>query len=81
MYEPREPPTGIDAQVADYIITELREIASAFLQVENVRLVVLHVAPDKPRNGDIILADGTNFDPGTGAGFYGRSAGVWVKLG
>ena len=40
-----------------------------------------HVAPTKPREGDIRLADGTNWNPGTGAGFYGYYGGSWVKLG
>lgn len=31
-------------------------------------------------NGDIVYADGTNWDPGSGAGFYGYEEGTWVKL-
>ena len=82
-YEPREPPDAVDEATAEYILGELREIAAQFLQVENVRLVELHVAPSKPRDGDIILADGTDFEPiaTQGGGFFGRSAGAWVKLG
>ena len=40
-----------------------------------------HVAPTKPREGDIRLADGTNWNPGYGQGFYGYYGGAWVKLG
>jgi hypothetical protein len=80
-YEPRDPPIEIDEIIAEYLISELREIAAQFRQVEQIRLIELHVAPDKPRNGDIILADGTDFNPGSGAGFYGRSAGTYVFLG
>lgn len=40
-----------------------------------------NVAPTKPRTGDIRLADGTNWNPGSGAGFYGYYGGAWVKLG
>lgn len=36
--------------------------------------------PSNPQNGDIIYADGTNWDPGSGEGFYGHEAGSWVKL-
>lgn len=37
-------------------------------------------APSNPVDGDIAYADGTNWDPGSGAGFYGRESGAWVKL-
>jgi hypothetical protein len=82
-YEPRDPPIEIDEILAEYIVSELREIAAQFRQVEQIRLVELHVAPDKPRDGDIVLADGTDFEPlpAQGGGFFGRSAGAWVKLG
>lgn len=84
----RYEPSAITFDVADsnalaqYLITELRSIAAALIEVDAILLPVLNVEPDKPRDGQIILVDGTNFNPGgTGAGFYGRSAGAWVKLG
>ena len=67
--------------IPQYLRGELEKIARAFSGVENIQLVELNVAPDKPRNGMIVLADGTNFNPGSGAGMYGRIAGAWVKLG
>ena len=42
--------------------------------------MILHVEPDKPRDGDLVYADGTDWDPGAGEGFYGYENGVWVKL-
>ncbi len=42
---------------------------------------VTYVAPLKPRSGDFRLADGTSWNPGSGAGFYGYYGGSWVKLG
>ena len=68
-------------QLRRYLRDEFIEVEVALLGVELIQLVQLDVAPDKPRDGMIILADGTNFNPGSGAGFYGRSAGAWVKLG
>ena len=39
----------------------------------------VNVAPDKPRNGDLVLADGTNWNPGAGRGHYEFVTGVgWV---
>ena len=75
------PPELTVEELADFIARELHAIAGAFLGIEHVLLAELHVAPNKLRDGMIILADGTNFNPGAGAGFYGRSAGAWVKLG
>ena len=81
-YEPENPPPIKENPVlATYLIQELRRIAEAFLGIEEILLVELNVEPDRPRDGMIILADGTNFNPGSGAGFYGRSAGAWVFLG
>ena len=81
-YEPESPAATLEGPaLAAYLAQELRRIAEAFLGVEEVLLVELNVEPDKPRDGQVILADGTNFDPGSGAGFYGRRGGAWVKLG
>lgn len=81
-YEPESPPVALEGrELAAYLAQELRRIAEAFFGVEEIVLVELNVAPVKPRDGQIILADGTNFNPGSGAGFYGRRGGAWVKLG
>ena len=81
-YEPENLLAPTENPVLEtYIAQELRRIAESFLGVEEVLLPVLNVEPDKPRDGMIVLADGVNFNPGSGAGFYGRSAGAWVFLG
>jgi len=43
----------------------------------------VHVAPPKPRDGDIAYADGSDWDPGGGQGVYifEEPAAVWVQLG
>ena len=79
-YIPYSLPLRID-DLANYIHGELHRISAAFGRVESIQLVELNEAPDKPRDGMIILADGTNFDPGSGQGMYGRINGAWVKLG
>jgi hypothetical protein len=46
------------------------------------QLDVTTVAPTKPRDGMIRMADGTSWSPGgLGAGVYCYYAGNWVKLG
>ena len=47
---------------------------------EALQLLELHVEPDRPRDGMVVYADGTNWNPGSGEGFYGRQNGAWVKL-
>lgn len=42
---------------------------------------MLYAPPTKPRDGMIVLADGTAWNPGSGAGFYGYRAGAWRFLG
>lgn len=56
----------------------LAEVLNA--QVTEVKLKPLAVAPTKPREGWLSFADGTNWNPGAGAGVYEYRAGAWVKL-
>lgn len=64
-----------------YLADELQRVSNSLREIEGILLPTLHVEPLKPRDGMVILVDGTNFNPGSGAGFYGRSAGAWVFLG
>jgi len=85
-YEAGNPPSVSQGNqelraLTDYLFRELLNISASFQEVSDIQLQVLHKDLDKPRNGMIILVDGSNFNPGSGAGFYGRSAGAWVKLG
>jgi hypothetical protein len=79
MYAPGPTPTD-PKQLGGYVRSELERIATE-LRETTIRLKELHVAPDKPRDGDIVLADGTDWNPGSGAGVYARYGAAWVKLG
>lgn len=81
-YEPTGvPPTNVE-DLALFLQYELQRIGQVFGGgVDNILLPELNVAPDRPRTGMIVLADGTNWNPGSGAGFYGYYGGAWVKLG
>lgn len=75
-------PTPADAQeLPAYIARELEKIRIAIDMLALGHLDKTHVAPAKPREGDIRLADGTDWNPGSGAGFYGYYGGAWAKLG
>jgi hypothetical protein len=41
----------------------------------------VYAVPQRVRDGMIVLADGTTWNPGSGGGFYGYYAGAWHKLG
>lgn len=64
-----------------YAYGELQELAAAIAGQSVVLLKELNAEPAKPAAGMIVLADGTNWNPGSGAGFYGYYGGAWTKLG
>jgi hypothetical protein len=70
-------------------LSELRELAQEVdrelekiqLGIEEAsRLPVAYREPEKPRDGQIVEADGSSWDPGGGAGTYVYRSGSWVKL-
>lgn len=46
----------------------------------DVRFVVLTREPERPRRGQLVYADGTEWDPGSGEGVYAYNGTVWVPL-
>ena len=64
-----------------FISNELSKISFAIDQVSMGHLDVQNAVPDKPRQGDIKYADGSNWNPSGGEGIYFfNAAGAWVKL-
>lgn len=81
LYVPGPPPRALPVEAQTYLREELEKIALAVRQLAAGHIDMTYVAPAKPREGDIRLADGTDFDPGAGQGFYGYYGGAWHKLG
>lgn len=80
-YNPSRPPEIKDIEeLRKFVEAEFRVIAEALNEVEAVELRPIFVAPAKPRDGMMVFADGTSFNPGGGAGVYERRGGAWVKL-
>ena len=79
MYTPLQPPSDPKALSA-FLQNELQRIAQT-LNGRNDRVQFREMAtdPSKPRDGDAIYADGTNYDPGLGEGLYVYTGGLWVK--
>lgn len=65
----------------EWVQQELELIAKALNRPSLVHLAESTVEPPKPRDGLVAFADGTEWDPGSGRGFYGYYSSAWVKLG
>ena len=80
-YQPQTPPAD-PAQLAAFMQAELLRIKQALDRASpSLDLEVLHAEPDRIKNGMIVEADGTDWNPGSGAGTYILRSGAWVKLG
>lgn len=64
----------------NYIEDELLAISRHLNETTALELRPSHAAPGKPREGMIVFADGTDWNPGGGKGAYQYSGGAWVKL-
>ena len=83
MYDPSEIPQTSVEDLARAVTDELQRISEAFriASFDSINLSERHVPLDKPRDGDVINADGTNYDPGSGKGIYYYNGSTYVKLG
>lgn len=78
-YIPGVPPRQMPDTARQYLDLELRRISDA-LNLRQLYAPPLAAAPARPSDGVIAYADGTSWNPGAGAGFYGFENGSWVKL-
>lgn len=73
------------AQLSTFLNQELSEIERAqYDPMNTVSLAILHAEPKVPTSGrNVILAeaDGTDWNPGSGAGLYCYRGGTWVFIG
>ena len=68
-------------QMRQFMQDELYRIKVAIDALAAGHLTQVHVAPTKPRQGDTRLADGTDWNPGSGQGVYCYYNSTWNKLG
>lgn len=80
-YEPTVMPVITSAEdLARYVRDEFQRIAESQQETVALDLRPVNVAPLRPREGMIVFADGTSWDPGAGAGSYEYRGGAWIKL-
>lgn len=71
----------VDEQLVEWIMRELKAISEAtFGAAPELQLIPKAVPPPKPRMGMVVYADGTNWNPGSGAGVYVYTGTSWGKL-
>lgn len=63
-----------------YLEDELAAISEHLMETTALDLRPVNAAPKRPRDGMIVYADGTQWNPGAGAGLYVRKAGAWVHI-
>ena len=81
MYTPKVLNAASIESLAISVQTELTRLAIEFAQPSDyLALKTLHEAPNKTLEGMIVKADGTNWNPGSGAGVYAYVGSAWVKL-
>jgi hypothetical protein len=82
-YVPSKVPSD-PAELPDFLRREFQAIRKAANAAEpHIQLEVLHAEPEKVFPGMEVNADGTDWDPGSGAGRYYRDEANanWVFLG
>lgn len=83
MFKIEAVPQEFDPEVRAWLIGLQKRIYDAISVLEPEQLILdkLSVSPDKPSDGEVIYADGTNYDPGSGVGIYYFDGTSYVKLG
>lgn len=80
-YHPTKPTINNLDGLRQWLEDELAAIQTEFnAQTRLIPLVQVHRAPDRPREGMLVSADGTDWNPGAGAGIYEYRGGGWHKL-
>lgn len=64
----------------DEVRREFEKVAESQAELGELELRHSGAAPLKPREGMIVAANGTTWNPGAGAGAYEYKGGAWVKL-
>lgn len=66
--------------LSDYLFSELNRLSDIIFNLDVMRLEQRNTAPDKPRDGDIRYADGTNWNPGQGENLYYFDGTNWIAF-
>lgn len=78
----RSTPNNINTveDLLRFVLDELKSVELQFNEQDVLDLRPIGAEPKRPRDGMIVYADGTGWNPGSGAGPYVRRAGAWTPL-
>ena len=77
-WQPTRLTTATD--LLKYIQENIRRLASSLEILETPIVPTHNVPPSNPEIGQLAIADGTNWNPGSGAGTYIFRANAWHKI-
>jgi hypothetical protein len=81
-YSPTDPPHTTDpTQLANWAYDQFNQISGLLQALQFGREKMQHTAPKQVYDGLLVLADGSDWNPGSGRGFYGYHTGAWHFLG
>lgn len=81
MYQPQPLNAGSLAALVESVEQELQRLSQSLAQpADYAALRTLYAEPGRVFEGMVVKADGTTWNPGSGAGVYARVGGAWVKL-
>ena len=76
-YRPQPVPSGLQRDAQAYLAQEFRKLQNTLDVVEFQTFVERGSEPSKLADGMVAFADGSNWNPGKGAGLYARVGGAW----
>lgn len=76
---PFDQPVTADEAMPHYN-EAFRQLYAAVREIQDSLFLATHVVPARPKEGMIRLADGTDWNPGSGMGLYQYRSGVWMFL-
>lgn len=80
-YNPKNASTILSVEdLRKYTEDELAQISKEFAETTALELRPIFAEPTKPREGMIVYADGTSWNPGAGKGVYVYTGAAWSKL-
>lgn len=66
--------------LSDYLYHELNRLSDVIFNIDVMRLEQTNKSVEKPRDGDIRYADGTNWNPGQGQNLYYYNGTNWIAF-
>ncbi len=80
-YIPSSTAADTATGLRSWLLQELNRIANGFtVASQTTTLPVLTVEPSKPVTGQIVFADGTGWNPGSGRGLYYYDTNAWTHI-